>query len=74
MSDDPVALTIAPNVPMADMLCQRLKQHGIPAYYRDVSPVTGVLGGAAVNPAFGVEILVNTSDLERAEQVIDAIS
>ena len=72
MNADEVSLTIAPNVPIAEMLCQRLKEHGIPAYYLDVSPVTGALGGAAVNPSFGVEIVVNASDVERAKHVLDS--
>ena len=72
MNDGAVSVTIAPNVPIADMLCQRLREQGIPSYYRDVSPVTGVLGGSAVNPAFGVEILVNAADVERARQILDA--
>jgi hypothetical protein len=71
MSNEPVPLTIAPNVPMAEMLCQRLKAEGIPAFYRDLSPVTGALGGSGVNPAFGVEIFVNPEDRERAEQLLD---
>lgn len=67
---DPVALTTAPNVPMAEVLCGKLKEAGIPAYYRDVMPFTGVWGGSGVNPANPVEIFVRPEDLERARHVL----
>ncbi len=30
---DAVKLTLAPNGPLTDVLCQRLREHGIPAFY-----------------------------------------
>jgi hypothetical protein len=61
---------MAPNVPMAELLCGRLKEAGIPAYYRDASAFVGVLGGSGVNPALPVEIYVNPDDLECARQIL----
>jgi hypothetical protein len=70
--NEPVPLTTAPNVPMAEVLCGRLKDAGIPSYYRGTSGTVGfLLGGSAVNPANPVEIYVRPDDLARARQLID---
>ncbi len=70
MASDPVPVTIAPNVPIAELLCEKLKDAGIPAYYRDAAFVGRVWRGAAVNPGAACEILVRPEDLERAAQVV----
>lgn len=67
---EPVAVTTAPNVPMAEVLCGKLKEAGIPAYYRDFMAFTGIWGGSGVNPANPVEIVVRPEDLERARHVL----
>ena len=67
---DPVAVTTAPNVPMAEVLCGKLKEAGIPAYYRDFMSFMGIWGGSGANPANPVEIVVRPEDLERARHVL----
>jgi hypothetical protein len=67
---DPVPLTSAPNVPMAEVLCGKLKEAGIPSYYKDAMVFGSPWGGAGVNPAVPVEIYVNPEDLERARQLL----
>jgi hypothetical protein len=67
---DPVPLTTAPNVPMAEVLCGKLKEAGIPSYYKDAMVFSGLWGGSGVNPAVPVEIYVNPEDLERARQLL----
>jgi hypothetical protein len=67
---DSVPVTTAPNVPMAEVLCGKLKEAGIPAYYADVLPIAGILGGSGVNPANPVEIFVRPEDIERARHVL----
>jgi hypothetical protein len=38
---EPVPLTIAPNGPLAEVLCAKLREYGIPAFYRATSPWGG---------------------------------
>lgn len=67
---DAVRLTTVPNVPLAAVLCQRLRQNGIEAFYKGGSPfgAEGV-GIADLNPALPAEIWVGEGDAQRARQL-----
>lgn len=67
---DPVVLMTAPNVPMAEVLCGKLKEAGIGSYYQDAMGFTGLWGGSAVNPALPVAIYVYPDDIDRARRVV----
>jgi hypothetical protein len=68
--DHPVRLALVPNVPLADVWCQRLRQNGIEAYCTGASPfVAGTGATADLNPALPVEIWVGEHDAGRARQL-----
>jgi hypothetical protein len=62
---DPVRLTTAPNSPLAEMLCERLRANGIKAFYRATSPWGGGVT-SSIDPAFPAEVYVQEQDLESA--------
>jgi Putative prokaryotic signal transducing protein len=66
----PVRLAGVPNVPLAEVWCQRLRQNGIEAFYKGASPfgAKGV-GVTALNPALPVELWVGEDDAARALQL-----
>jgi hypothetical protein len=66
---DAAKLTLAPNGPLADLLCQRLREHGIPAFYRATSPWGGGVNNS-LDPAFPAEVYVRPEDVERAKKLI----
>jgi hypothetical protein len=67
---DSVKLTLVPNVPLADLWCQRLRQNGIEAFYKGASPFGGQgVGIADLNPGLPAEIWVGEDDAERARQL-----
>jgi hypothetical protein len=71
--DRPVRLTQVPNVPIAEMLCSRLRANGIEAYYRGLSPFGwGAIGTADLNPALPAEIMVGEHQLDQARRLLDA--
>ncbi|MFZ0341401.1 MAG: hypothetical protein WAL31_03605 [Gaiellaceae bacterium] len=43
--DEAVWLAQVPNVPLAELWCQRLRQNGIEAFYKATGPVRRRLGG-----------------------------
>lgn len=67
---DAVRLALVPNVPLAEMWCQRLRQNHIEAFYKGASPygAQGV-GIADLNSALPAEIWVGENDAERARQL-----
>ena len=70
--DTTVKLVTLPNVPLAELWCQRLKEQGIEAFWKDASlnPITMVYGGAAANPTAPAEVWVGQHDAERALQLL----
>jgi hypothetical protein len=71
--DRPVSLTQVPNVPIAEMICSRLRANGIAAYYRGISPFGGdAVGLADLNPALPAEILVGEHQLDQARRLLNA--
>lgn len=66
---EPVRLTIAPNGPLAEVLCGKLRDHGIEAFYTATSPWGGGVVNS-LNPAFPAEVYVSADDLERAKKLI----
>lgn len=67
---DAVKLALVPNVPLAEVWCQRLRQNGIEAFYKGASPfgAQGV-GIADLNPALPAELWVGEDDAARAIQL-----
>jgi hypothetical protein len=65
-------LTVAPNLPIAEMLCQELRSNGIEAFYKGALP-SGLGGVASVNPASPAEIWVSEADLDRARQFLPRV-
>src|SRR5439155_19697586 len=58
--DTSVKLAMVPNIPLADMWCQRLREEGIAAFYKP-SPYAsgfGIYGGTPANPGLPVEVWV----------------
>ena len=66
---DSVKLTVAPNGPLADVLCQKLRDEGIPAFYRAISPWGGGVNNS-LDPAFPAEVYVRPEDLARAKKLV----
>lgn len=67
---DAVKLTLVPNVPLAELWCQRLRENGIEAFYKAGSPFGGEgVGIADLNPGLPAEIWVGEADAERARQL-----
>ena len=62
---EPVPLMTAPNAPSAELLCARLRNAGIPAFYECASGWTPV--GSAAQPA---QVFVRPDDLERARRLV----
>lgn len=74
--DESVKLATLPNVPLADLWCQRLRDEGIEAYYT-ASPVTPAFvgeGGPRWNPALPVELRVGAHDLARARELFPELA
>lgn len=68
--EDAVKLALVPNVPLADLWCQRLRQNGIEAFYKGTSPFGGdAVGIADLNPALPAEIWVGEHDAARAREL-----
>jgi hypothetical protein len=67
---DAVRLALVPNVPLAELWCQRLRQNGIEAFYKGTSPFGGdAVGIADLNPGLPAEIWVGEDDAARALQL-----
>jgi hypothetical protein len=66
---EPVRLTTAPNGPLAELLCAKLREHGIEAFYRATSPWGGGVTNS-LDPAFPAEVYVRAEDVERARTLI----
>ena len=66
---EPVKLTTAPNGPLAEMLCERLRADGIEAFARATSPWGGGVN-SSLEPAFPAEIFVHEHDLEQARKYL----
>ncbi len=66
----PVKLARVPNVPLAEVWCQRLRQNGIEAFYKGSSPFGAKsVGIANLNPALPVKLWVGEHDAARALQL-----
>lgn len=69
-ADEPVRLTILPNEPIAEMVCEMLRADGIVCMQR----ITNIaFGGGGELPSSGMgprEILVRPDDLERARELL----
>jgi hypothetical protein len=65
-----VKLALVPNVALAEVWCQRLRQNGIEAFYKGASPfgAEGV-GIADLNPALPAEVWVGQDDAAQARQL-----
>ena len=67
--DTTVKLATLPNVPLADLWCQRLREHGIEAFYKGGMPLAGTFG-EALDAALPAELWVGEHDAERAAQLM----
>ncbi|MFL5964896.1 MAG: DUF2007 domain-containing protein [Gaiellaceae bacterium] len=65
-----VKLTQVPNVPLAEMICSRLRANGIEAFYKGISPYAAAGGLAPTDPAFPAEIWVGAGHVEQARQLL----
>jgi hypothetical protein len=66
--DTAVKLTFAPNVPIAEAICSRLRANGIEAFYKRL-PVAQAFG-AGTNDLAPVEVWVAEHDLARARALL----
>lgn len=67
---DAVRLALVPNVPLAEVWCQRLRQNGIEAFYKGAPPFGGeAVGIADLNPGLPAELWVGEDDAARARQL-----
>ena len=71
--DTTVKLVTLPNVPLAELWCQRLKEHGIEAFYKGGSPLAGIYG-TALNQNQPAELWVGEHDAERAQELLRELS
>jgi hypothetical protein len=75
--DNSVKLATVPNMPFADMWCQRLREEGIEAFYKP-SPYS--LGGplyagvAGANPGLPVELWVGEHSVGRARELFPELA
>ena len=68
--DTPVWLATLPNVPLADMWCQRLREAGIDAFFKDGSPYVYGAGGLAIlNQSLPAEVWIGEHDVDRAREL-----
>jgi len=74
--DTPVKLATVPNVPMADLWCQRLREEGIEALYRSGAATPALVGdgGPWLNPSFPVEVWVGEHDVARARELFPELA
>ena len=69
-SGDLARLTVVPNVIEAQLICDRLKEAGIPSFHR----ITDVGFGGTEDPMGGPrEILVRAESLGRAKKVLEEV-
>jgi hypothetical protein len=69
--DTTVKLATLPNVPLADLWRQRLKEHGIEAFLKTGSPfMYGAYGGPQLSPGQPAELWVGQHDAKRAVQLM----
>lgn len=65
-----VKLALVPNVPLAELWCQRLRQNGIEAFYKGAAPFVASGGGVAdLNQGLPAEIWVGEDDAARAREL-----
>jgi hypothetical protein len=68
--DTAVKLATVPNVPMADLWCQRLREEGIEAFQKGAPYLPAIYGGVAgANPGLPTEVWVGEHDAERAREL-----
>jgi hypothetical protein len=67
--DTSVKLANVPNVALADLWCQRLRDEGIEAFYKPTPYLTSFYGGAMTNPGLPQEIWVGEHSAERAREL-----
>ena len=73
--DTTVKLTTLPNVPLADLWCQRLRQEGIEAFYKTGGFGVGLGGGLpGPNPGRPTEIWIGEHDLQRARELFHELA
>jgi Putative prokaryotic signal transducing protein len=62
---DVVPLTLVPNEPLAEMLCEQIRSNGIPAFHKAASPF-----GGSTAPTQRREVWVSEADAERARTLL----
>jgi hypothetical protein len=67
--DTTVKLVTLPNVPLAELWRQRLREYEIEAFYKGGSPLAGAYG-TALDQALPAELWVGEHDAERARQLL----
>jgi hypothetical protein len=67
-----VKLTIAPNVPLAEAICSRLRDNGIEAYWSRPPVSQGF--GEGTGDLMPAEVWVAEQDLERAQALLEPVS
>jgi hypothetical protein len=72
--DTTVRLATVPNVPMADMWCQRLRDEGIEAFVKGSPMLPAIYGGSAANPGMPTEIWVGQHDVKRAQELFPELA
>ncbi len=72
--DKSAKLATVPNVPLADLWCQRLREEGIEAFYKAPPYGIGVYGGASTNPGLPTEVWVGERNVERARQLFPELA
>jgi hypothetical protein len=69
--DDVVAVGLVPNVPLAEMVIEELRNEGIEAFYKSAGLGSGA-GTSVTGPASPCEIYVQRADAERARELLPA--
>jgi hypothetical protein len=67
--DTTVKLVTLPNVPLAELWCQRLREHGIEAFSKGASPLADIYG-TGLNQSQPAELWVGEHDAARAQELL----
>ena len=64
-----ITLTVVQNEPEAEIICGLLRSSGIKCFHRETNLVSSAYPVGGVSP---VEVVVDVSDLARAQKVLEA--
>ena len=67
-------LATVPNIPMADLWCQRLRDEGIEAFQKGAPYLPALYAASGANPGLPTEVWVGQHDIERARELFPELA